>query len=348
MRRDVESSLLVGYGSIGRWHAPVLRKMFPSLTIVETKEAAREQAALACPGGRVVPALRDLDAVGFSFGTCLAVIATWGPSHAGLFHELVDRGVRMVFCEKPLAASVADAAAMVRRSESEGVSLGVHHFLRYHGFAEALRGVAVELQLGDPVSLVVEGGAACLVTNGLHWVDFASALFGEGPRRVVSTARGLRINPRSPDLMIYGGTAIWSFGGDREAVISLSERSSLALTARIYFRDAVLETEGDVEHVVIRRRDRSALERYPAITRTGPAVETLFEGRLPGTRTFNEGLEAALAETVAGAVTTSPGAAGVEAVSSCIGALLAARNGAAVDLPIAEDSPEGSEPWPIS
>jgi predicted dehydrogenase len=247
-----------------------------------------------------------------------------------------------------MANSVAEARGMVERARRAGVALGVNHYIRFTRLAPALRQFAREHSLGEAVAVVVEGGAACLVTNGLHWIDFASTLFGSPPCRVVSTARGERINPRSPDLMIYGGTAIWSFGEGREAVISLNDRSSVALTARIYFRDAVAETDGDMERVSIRRRDRAAVERFPAITRTGPAVELLSEGPLPGMRHYLEGLAVALSEAAAGEIVTSPAEAGLEAVSSCVGALLAAREGVAIDLPIDPGSAEGRETWPIS
>jgi predicted dehydrogenase len=343
-----QGALLLGYGSIGRRHAHVLQEICASCAIIDTKEAARQQAARDCPGVRVAERLEDLDGDGFSWETSLAVIATWGPSHAEIFHKLVDRGVRRILCEKPLASSVADAAAMVHRARKEGVVLGVHHFIRYTGLAQALQAFALQHQLGEPVSVVVEGGAACLVTNGLHWIDFASSLFGAVPQRVVSTAQGQAINPRSPDLMLYGGTAIWSFETGQEAVISFSNRSSIALKTRIYYRDALVETDSDVGVVTIRRRDRAAVERFPAVTRTGPPVETLVEGMLPGVRTFDEGLRIALEEVSAGDASRSPATAGLDAVSACIGALIAARERRAIDLPIDVRSGPGQERWPIS
>ena len=112
--------------------------------------------------------------------------------------------------------------------------------------------------------------------------------------------------------------------------------------------DTRLNLDKAAERVTIRRRDPAAVEHFPAVTRIGPAAETIFDGVLPGMLSFQEGLEAALSETAAGEAVTSPGAAGVEAVSSCIGALIAAREGRAIDLPIEADSPEGRESWPIS
>jgi predicted dehydrogenase len=188
------------------------------------------------------------------------------------------------------------------------------------------------------------------VTNGIHWLDFACELFGSDPQFVVSSAVGEAINPRSPDLRIYGGTASWGFGGGREAVMALSNRSSLALEARVYYRDAVVDIDGDLG-VRARRRDPAEVERFPVVTRTGPAEETLFEGALPGVLGYLEGMTRAFSDVRSSPDATRltcPAARGVNTVSGCVGALLAARTGARVDLPLAPGSEGFDEQWPIS
>jgi predicted dehydrogenase len=341
------AGLVLGYGSIGRRHTQVLSTITPALVIVDGKESSCRQAAQDHPAARVVERLEALDDVDFPWPHTLAVIATWGPSHASLFHALADRGVRHILCEKPLAASVALAEGMVHRAATERIVLAVNHDIRYARLAPALWQYLAEQGLGEPVALVVAAGAACLVTNGIHWVDFASELFGGAPRQVVSTAVGQPINPRSPELGFYGGTAVWRFDAGREAVISFSNRSSLAPSARLYLRDAVVDIDMDL-NVDIRRRDRAAVAQFPAITRTGPAQELLFAGRLPKVRSFLDGLHAAAREVLSSEVRTSPGAVGAAAVGACIGALLAGREGQAIALPIDPTSPAGQEIWPIS
>src|ERR1700677_2076233 len=315
------TGLILGHGSIGRRHAQALAPMVANLAIVEIQEPALAQARQAHPTAKIVDRLESLDSENFPWASTVAVIATWGPSHAALFHALADRGVRRILCEKPMANSVALAHEIAARADREGITLGVHHFIRYTRLAPELRNWASEHKLGDPVAVVIQGGAACLVTNGLHWIDFATELFGTNPKQVISSACGAKINPRSPDLMLYGGTAIWTFGNGREAVITFNNESSVALSTRIYFRNAVAETDSDVGRVVIRHRDRTAIERYPAVTRTGPATEPLFEGLLPGMRPFDEGLRVALRQVANGDLPTASVSIGVSAVSSCIGML---------------------------
>jgi len=90
-----------------------MARRFPSLQIVDTNESARRAAAADHPGARVAVNLEALDGVDLPWGSIVAVIATWGPTHAALFHALVDRGVRRILAEKPLAACVVAANAFV-------------------------------------------------------------------------------------------------------------------------------------------------------------------------------------------------------------------------------------------
>jgi predicted dehydrogenase len=341
------TGLVIGYGSVGRRHALKMAELTSELAIVETHADARERARQAHPAAHIVEDLPALDGSGINWNTTVAVIASWGPSHSELFHALADRGVRRILCEKPMAASVYDADTMARRAEREAIVLGVHHFIRYAGMVPALQKLFAEHQLGEPVSMVAEGGAACLLTNGIHWIDFATALFSNTPQRVCSTAYGEAINPRSPDLMLYGGTAIWDFGDKREAVITLSNRSSVTLSARVYLRDAVAHIGGDLT-VRLQRRDPDAVKQFPSITRTGPANDVLFEGLLPNTHEYLDGIRAAIEDVHRGGDLVCPGTVGADAVNACVGALVASQQQCAVALPIMPISSEGQQQWPIS
>jgi predicted dehydrogenase len=338
---------VLGYGSIGRRHVRALAAATSWLAIVNRRAAIRAQAEAEHPQALVMADLAALDAAEFPWRRSVAVIATWGPSHAELFHALADRGVRRILCEKPMAASVQDAHTLAQRAAREDITLAVHHYIRYAGLVKGLEQLAAEYQLGAPVSLLVSGGAACLLTNGIHWIDCAIELFGAQPQQVISTASGAPINPRAPELRLYGGTAVWRFEGEREAVLSFSNHSSIAASAQIFYRDAVVDVDGDLK-VVLRRRDQAALAAFPAITRTGPAIEVLFQGHLPGVLGYLDGMREVLEEVCCAGSVRCPGAVGAAAVSACIGALVASREGRAIALPIDPESPLGREHWPIS
>jgi predicted dehydrogenase len=343
--------LVVGYGSIGRRHARVLAGMTSRLAIVNRRDTVRLQAIRDHPQAQVVPDLESLDRTDFPWSVALAVIATWGPSHAEYFHRLADRGVRRILCEKPMATSVRDAFTIVARAEREGISLGVNHCLRFANVVPALLQFFEDHSLGEPYSVVASGGASCLVTNGIHWLDFAVEMFGAEPEEVVACTRGDAINPRSPDLLYYGGSAVWRFAGDCELVMAFNNSSSVEPTVRIYLPDAIAEVSyaqagGDVfVHSSVWR----ANTRPPA-SDPGPfgAGQRLFEGRLPGVRLFMEGIEEALWDVWDRGAARAPARTGAAAVSSVIGALLSGREGTAVRLPIDPGSTWGGERWPVS
>ncbi|MCG3204417.1 MAG: Inositol 2-dehydrogenase/D-chiro-inositol 3-dehydrogenase [Elusimicrobia bacterium] len=341
------AGVLIGYGSIGRRHAKSLAGETASLTIIDTKEAARKQAQIDFPQARVLSSLEEADKSGLIWAQSVPVIASWGPSHADFFEKLVERGVQRVLCEKPMASSVAAAHRMVQLAQEKNVTLSVNHFMRFSKVVPALYEFANKMGLGDPVSVTVDGGATCLATNGLHCIDFVSELYGASPVSVLSTAQGAAINPRSPDLQMFGGTAIWTFPDGREAVISFSNRSSLWLALRVFFRDTLLEMDIDLG-AVIRVRDKAMVKQFPAITRTGPASEIIFQGVLPGVIPFEQRMKNAVLDTFKTGPRDCPGEVGFAAVSSVVGALVSAREKKSISLPLDPNSDVGKEIWPIS
>lgn len=342
-----EVGLLIGYGSIGRLHARALAGLARRLLILDHHPGARDRAAREHPSAIVGADFSAVDPWLAAPRDVLAVIATWGPSHTRLFDHLADLGVRRILCEKPLATSVAGADAMVSRAARDAIALTSHHYFRCSGLIRALQRLAAELGLGEPVAVVANGGAACLATNGLHWVDLAAALFQAAPRAVVSTAHDDRINPRSADLGFYGGSAVWDFDGGRELSLTFSNASSVYPMTHVHYRDAVLTLDYDYE-VAVYRRDAEEVARRPAMTRTGPPRQVAFEGQLPGVLEGPAALTACLSDLWAGEVSVSPPSAAAAALNGTIGALLAAREGRRIEFPILPASPWGREEWPIS
>ena len=57
----------------------------------------------------------------------------------------------------------------------------------------------------------VNGGAAGIVTNGIHYLDLAISIFNSSPKSVFSNLFSSSINPRSSDLDFWEGTAYFNF-----------------------------------------------------------------------------------------------------------------------------------------
>ena len=337
--------MLIGYGSVGRRHAGVLSARYKRLAIVDTARDARDDAKALYPDAAVCGDLKELGEAGWDWAASLAVIATLGPSHAGFFGDVVDLGTRYVVCEKPLASSAAAAAAMVDLAEQTGTALGVNLHLRYSGFVSGL--TTVTQALGPPVTLVVNGGAIGLVTNGIHYLDLACELFDAGPISVISTATGEAINPRSTDLGFYGGTAVFSFQHGREAVLSFSNRSSVGPSITIYYATGMVVVNPDFT-VRVLARDPVQLKKYPAVTRLGQPTEAVFSGPVPGIVSFQDRLNRLYDDVESGKPQVLSPATALRSLAAVIGALASGAAGNAVSLPLDPGSGPGRNEWPIS
>ncbi|MGD1216806.1 Gfo/Idh/MocA family protein [Streptomyces krungchingensis] len=193
---------LVGCGAFGSFVLDAIRDI-PSLRVIACADADRGRAEeLAARHGATaharvedVAALPDVDVV---------VLATPPAAHAdGAVAAL--RAGKHVFCEKPMALTVEDAArveAVSRRSPGVFV---VDHVLRYNPLLRLLQRLGQE-QLLDPLRrFAFENDASdedlgpdhwfwdpahsggIHVEHGVHFFDAANALMGSGPLQVQGT-----------------------------------------------------------------------------------------------------------------------------------------------------------------
>ena len=345
--RPLDAGLLIGFGSIGRVHAPIIRDRYSRMAIVDVGTGAREQAGEAFPDASIAANLAELHEKSWNWDKTLAVIASWGPTHSAIFDDLADLGVRRILCEKPLAVSVRAGTRMVEVAQARGIALGTHHKLPYSGFVSGLRGLAAEHGLGEPQAIVAHGGAVGVVTNGLHYLDLAAELFECSAESVTSTVYGEPINPRSPDLWLYGGTAIWCYGDGRELTASFSNRSSVHESTVIYYRNAVAYVSRDLD-VDIRTRNMDDVAKFPAVTRAGRATEGVFSGTVPGLVARDERIERLLNEIESGDVVTYPPVRALRTLEACIGALAAGRERSTFVLPLDPAGEIAGVEWPVS
>lgn len=341
-----ELGVLVGYGSIGRAHARVLGRYCRRLVVADHGGSAREAARLDHPEAVVVASLDEVIATE-SLGAAVVVIATWGPSHADVFERVIGAGCRRVLCEKPIADSIARGAAMVASAEVHGVALAVNYVRRQGREAEGLRSLAERFELGPAVSIVAHGGARGLVTNGIHTVELACDVLGADPVAVVSSARGEHVNPRSDALSFFGGSAIWTFPGGRELVVSYPLGSSLKEHLFVYHRDAVVVV-ADGASARVHRRPPGDVAAHPAVTFTGFPSETLWDDALPSVVGGDERIAAALRAVRDGDAGVLRPEHHLRALGACIGALESGATGARVDLPVDPESELGRRRWAIS
>lgn len=173
-------------------------------------------------GGRAFSSLRQA----MDDGPFDAVsVTTPDGTHAEILRQLQEHAPRLIFCEKPLALSLADAEEIARRYESSPTRIQVNYLRR---FAPAFRMVRDRFAAGCYGRFLSGSGTYVggFLHNGSHMVDLLRFLLGDidtthpvGNCDAAMEDRGLsvRLNPHCGGkffLIAVPGQSYWLFEMD--------------------------------------------------------------------------------------------------------------------------------------
>ncbi|MFE5701765.1 gfo/Idh/MocA family oxidoreductase [Rhodococcus sp. ACS1] len=233
--------VVVGAGLASAAHLTALRAVGADVVGVVTRDETRAAAAhRLAPEARILP---SLDAAA-ALDADTAVVVTPPSSHLAVASALAERGLDLVI-DKPLAASLPDAQAIVDVAERAGVRAAVTLQHRYKeaavrarqlladGAIGTLRSATVTVPLWRPDSYYAEAGrgtwdrdgGGALITQAIHTLDLYLSL--TGPARSVvaasSTSRGrleaedtihLLIDQGTHAASVTASTAAWPGGAE--------------------------------------------------------------------------------------------------------------------------------------
>jgi predicted dehydrogenase len=155
-----------------------------------------------------VPASTSFEDVVGSDSLDAVVIATSHDTHRALTIDAARAG-KHVFCEKPMAITVADCEAMIRATDEAGVRLFVGHSMRYHPLVVRARSAIDEGLLGSPLAVTMMRFATqirlgwwsrqasyggMLHSPGIHELDLMNSLLGRP--RIVYAQAAPRVQPQ--------------------------------------------------------------------------------------------------------------------------------------------------------
>ena len=111
----------------------------------------------------------------------IVTVATSDHAHAQLVVDAAQAGAKGIFCEKPLATTVEDAARMVEACEQAGTRLSVDHTRRWLPLWNQAKSTIDAGDIGEVQYVVgsVRGARAMLFRNGTHAMDSICWLAGE-------------------------------------------------------------------------------------------------------------------------------------------------------------------------
>ena len=106
------------------------------------------------------------------------VVATPPSARKAVIERALAHGVKLIFCEKPLAREPAEARIIAARVEDAGVTFALGYFRRWSPVLGWLQEQLSGGALGAPRRATGHYGKG-LLNNGSHLIDMSNALFGE-------------------------------------------------------------------------------------------------------------------------------------------------------------------------
>lgn len=131
-------------------------------------EGRRHRFAARAPAARTFADWREMLA---SERFDIVSVATYAPQHAEMVIACAERGVPVIYCEKPLATRLSDADRMLAACHASGSLLVVNHNRRYNPMYLRLREFVAGEGLGDLTSASLQWGTGRLGNVGTHMFD---------------------------------------------------------------------------------------------------------------------------------------------------------------------------------
>lgn len=108
-------------------------------------------------------------------------VCTWPPLHAQMTVDAAQAGAKAIWCEKPMALSMADVDRMIEACQKTGTVLQVNHLRRFGTPFQAAYQCIQSGRIGNVIAIEAFVPDWDLLSWGTHWVDMIHYFAGDGP-----------------------------------------------------------------------------------------------------------------------------------------------------------------------
>ena len=185
--------------------------------------------------------------------------------HAEMVMEAVKAGVKAIFCEKPLAATLEESADMIEACETAGVVLAVNHSRRWDPVYVAAKHLLEEGAIGE-VESIVGYYPGHVYTMGTHLFDLMRWFGGDVEWVCGDLTRHAETDPRrEPSL----SGSLHFRGGAHGSIVCGRDRKNHIFELDLLGHDGRLSISGDGDRLALSRFDESP--RYSGYRELGLA-----------------------------------------------------------------------------
>jgi predicted dehydrogenase len=136
-------------------------------------------------------------------------VATYSPVHAEMTVACANRGIRAIYCEKPITTRLPDAERMLAACEKSGSLLAINHNRRFDPNYRRLRDLIAGGGLGEITSVNLQWPSGRLGGVGTHNFDVATMLTSSRIEAVSGTLdQAGKPDCRGPEFQDPGGWGI--------------------------------------------------------------------------------------------------------------------------------------------
>jgi predicted dehydrogenase len=105
-------------------------------------------------------------------------IATYTPTHAEMVIASAEAGIPVIFCEKPIAATITEAEMMLNACKKSGSLLVINHNRRFNPNFRLIQTMIARGDLGELTSVTARWPSGRLGNIGTHVIDAIHMLTG--------------------------------------------------------------------------------------------------------------------------------------------------------------------------